>query len=83
MPTHSVWGIGIILITLILTGLLVRFQAFVIRQTDSISIRADNAHYNGDLMMNMGVLTSLVFSYAFSIGWIDSRFGIGVSRYLL
>ena len=83
IPTHSVWGIGIILITLILTGILIRFQAFVIRQTDSLSIRADNAHYNGDLMMNMGVLTSLVFSYAFSIGWIDSLFGIGISLYLL
>ena len=83
MPTHSLWGIGIILITLILTGLLIRFQAFVIRQTDSLSIRADNAHYNGDLMMNMGVLISLIFSYTFSIGWIDSLFGLLVSLYLL
>ena len=82
VPTHSMWGIGIIFVSLILTLLLVRFQAFVIRQTDSLSIRADNAHYNGDIMMNMGVLTSLVFSYAFSIGWVDSVFGLFVSFYL-
>ncbi len=81
-PTHSVWGIGIILITLILTGLLIRFQVFVIRQTNSLSIRADNTHYNGDLIMNFGVLTSLIFSYIFSIGWIDSIFGLFVSIYL-
>ena len=83
VPTHSIWGIGIILITLILTGLLIRFQAFVIRQTDSLSIKADNAHYNGDLMMNLGVLISLILSYSFSIGWIDSIFGLLVSLYLL
>ena len=82
IPTHSVWGISIILLTLVLTGLLIRFQRFVIRQTQSLSIRADYAHYNGDLMMNMGVLISLVFSYAFSVGWIDCVFGIGVSLYL-
>ena len=82
IPTHSVWGIGIILISLLLTALLIRFQAFVIRQTDSLSIKADNAHYNGDLMMNTGVLISLVFSYTFSISCIDSLFGIGVSIYL-
>ena len=83
VPTHSAWGMGIILTTLILTGLLIRFQAFVIRQTDSLSIKADNAHYNGDLMMNFGVLISLVFSYAFAIGWTDSVFGLMVSLYLL
>ena len=83
VPTHSVWGIGIILVTLILTGCLIRFQSFVIRQTDSLSIKADNAHYNSDLMMNIAVLTSLIFSYTFSIGWIDSLFGLLVSLYLL
>ena len=83
IPTHSVWGMGVILFTLILTVILVRFQTFVIRQTESLSIRADNAHYNGDLMMNLGVFISLVFSYFFSIGWVDSLFGIAVSFYLL
>lgn len=83
VPTHSVWGIGIIFATLILTSLLIRFQSFVIRQTDSLSIKADNAHYNGDLLMNLGVLTSLIFSYIFSIGWIDSVFGLLVGLYLL
>ena len=81
-PTHSFWGIGIIIITLILTGLLIRFQHFVIHQTKSLSIRADNAHYTGDLLMNAGVLISLIFSYTFSIGWLDSLFGIIVSLYL-
>ena len=82
IPSHSVWGIVIILFTLILTGALVRFQTFVIHQTKSLSIRADNAHYNGDLMMNTGVLISLILSYVFTIGWIDSVFGMIVSLYL-
>ena len=83
VPDHSLLGISVILLSLILTALLIRFQVFVIRQTDSLSIKADNAHYNGDLMMNMGVLISLVFSYTCSVGWLDCVFGIMVSVYLL
>ncbi|MGN0920044.1 MAG: cation diffusion facilitator family transporter [Alphaproteobacteria bacterium] len=82
IPTHSLWGIVIICISLILTFALIRFQAFVIRQTDSLSIRADNAHYTGDLMMNMGVLFSLMASAVFTVGWVDSLFGLFVSLYL-
>ena len=82
IPTYSFLGIGIIFISILLTALLTRFQFFVVRQTNSLSIRADNAHYVGDLWMNMGVLTSLIFGYTFSIGWLDSLFGIGVSLYL-
>ena len=83
VPVHSLWGIGVIFLTLILTSLLIRFQVFVVRQTGSLSVRADNAHYTGDLMMNMGVLASLAFGYAFSIDWLDIVFGFVVSLYLL
>ena len=82
IPNHNISGIIIILITLLLTAILIRFQAFVIRQTNSLSIQADNAHYTGDLMMNIGVLVSLISSYMFSIGWVDSVFGLLVSFYL-
>lgn len=80
--THSFWGIGVILITLILTTLLVRFQRFIIHQTNSLSIQVDSAHYTGDLLMNTGVLISLLFSYSLQINWIDCLFGILVSLYL-
>ena len=83
VPSYSLFGIVIIFITLILTGVLIRFQIFVIHQTNSLSIKADNTHYNGDLVMNFGVLISLILSYIFSIGWIDSVFGILVGLYLL
>ena len=83
VPVHSVWGIGVILFTLFLTVILIRFQAFVIHQTNSLSIRADNTHYNGDVIMNVGVLVSLIFSYTFEISWVDSLFGLFVSFYLL
>ena len=33
-------------------------------------------------MMNIGVLASLIFSYSFNIGWVDSVFGALVSLYL-
>ena len=67
VPSYSLFGIVIIFITLILTGVLIRFQIFVIHQTNSLSIKADNTHYNGDLVMNFGVLISLILSYIFCI----------------
>ena len=75
-------GLWITVIAIVLTVLLVRYQTFVIKKTKSLSIKADRAHYSGDIMMNVGVIISMVCSYY--IGWtrLDSLFGIGVSFYL-
>lgn len=76
-------GIGITLFALILTLFLIRFQKYVVRKTGSLSIKADMAHYTGDILMNVGVIVSMVLSYY--LGWtcIDALFGIGVAVYLL
>ena len=79
---HVSLGIIVIVISLILTGLLVTFQNYVVRQTGSLSIKADRAHYSGDVLMNIGVVISLVASSYFGVRWVDGVFGIGVSLYL-
>ena len=76
-------GIVITIIALILTIILTRFQKYVVKVTGSLSIKADMAHYTGDILMNIGVIVSMVLS--FYLGWVyvDALFGIGVAVYLL
>lgn len=76
-------GIGITIFALVLTLILIRFQKYVIRKTGSLSIKADMAHYTGDILMNVGVIVSIVVSYYFGWTCVDALFGIGVAVYLL
>ena len=75
-------GVGIVLISIILTLLLVSFQTYVVRETSALSIKADRAHYTGDILMNIGVLCSLLAANYLNWLWVDGLFGIIVSVYL-
>ncbi len=66
--THPELGIGASLIGILLTTILVIFQAYVMRRTKSIIIAADRLHYVGDVLFNIGVLLAYVLSSWF--GWI-------------
>ena len=79
---HIGLGIWIILTSMLLTIILVLFQNYVVRQTASVSIKADRAHYAGDTLMNLGVLLSLVATKFLGWSWIDGAFGILVAIYL-
>lgn len=77
-------GLGLIVtvVAIIMTFILVRFQTYVIQKTNSISIKADRAHYTGDIMMNVGIMISMIVSYLIHFNQLDALFGIGVSIYL-
>jgi len=76
---YGVVGLGIVII---LTGALIIFQRYVIKKTNSLSIKADKAHYDGDILMNIGVLVSMAVTHYVKWYWVDAVFGIGVSLYL-
>lgn len=76
-------GIAITGIAIVATFFLVRFQKYVIKKTNSLSIKADMLHYEGDILMNVGVIVSMVLSYYLKWTFIDSLFGIAVGLYLL
>ncbi len=76
-------GIGITVIALLFTIILTRFQKYVVQKTGSLSIKADMAHYTGDILMNIGVIVSMVLSVLFKWTFVDALFGIGVAVYLL
>ncbi len=76
-------GLGVMIFSIMMTFVLISFQRYVIRKTNSVSIDADSAHYTGDILMNVGVITSMIFSYTLGLMWVDCVFAVGVAVYLL
>jgi ferrous-iron efflux pump FieF len=62
---------------------LVGFQTWVIRQTGSVAIQADRAHYSGDLLIGAAVIASLFLAGAFGLIWADPVIAAVISVVLL
>ena len=75
-------GTIVTIFAIIVTIILVQFQTYVIKKTNSLSIKTDRAHYTGDIMMNVGVISSMLVSYYFDFYIVDALFGVGVALYL-
>ena len=75
-------GLWIMMFSIIMTFLLISFQRYVVHKTNSVSVTADSAHYTGDILMNVGVILSMLISYAFGFILVDSLFALCVSLYL-
>ncbi|MCT4707554.1 CDF family cation-efflux transporter FieF [Enterobacteriaceae bacterium H16N7] len=75
-------GIIVTVIALISTLILVTFQRWVVRRTQSQAVRADMLHYQSDVMMNGAILVALALSW---YGWhrADSLFALGIGVYIL
>ena len=53
-------GIGVMAFSIAVTSALVAYQRSVVRRTDSLAIRADSVHYATDILVNAGVIVSLL-----------------------
>ncbi len=77
-------GVGVIvtIVALICTIILVSFQRWVVRRTQSRAVRADMLHYQSDVMMNGAILLALGLSW---YGWhrADALFALGIGIYIL
>lgn len=76
-------GTAVTFFAVIVTIILVRFQSYVIKKTNSLSLKTDRAHYTGDIMMNVGVIASMLCAYYLELYIVDALFGVGVAFYLL
>ncbi len=61
-------GLGVMVFSIIITLLLVNYQRYVVRKTGSLAIRADSFHYATDILVNSGVILSLVL--VMFLGWV-------------
>jgi ferrous-iron efflux pump FieF len=79
---HQGTGIVVMVISIGLTLALILFQRHVIRQTESMAVEADSAHYFSDFLANAAVVLSLVLSSLLGWWWIDPLFGLLVALFI-
>lgn len=80
---HGLIGIVVMVVSILLTLGLVRFQLHVLRRTRSAAIGADSLHYQGDLLMNAGVIVALVLSAELGLFIADPIIGFLIAAYIL
>jgi len=80
---HSEIGIAVMVVAIVVTFALTRFQAHVVRQTGSVAIQADSLHYVGDMLVNGAVIVALLL--ASELGWAvaDPLFGLAIAGYIM
>jgi ferrous-iron efflux pump FieF len=76
------FGIGVSAIAILSTFLLLAYQRRVIARTGSVAIRADNVHYQSDLLLNGSVILALILEQYAGLRGADPLFGIGIALWL-
>src|SRR5690349_3256754 len=76
-------GIAVMLFAIVVTVGLVAYQRHVVRQTGSLAIGADELHYRGDIILNLGVIATLVIGHFFEVPLLDPLFGGAVGVWII
>ncbi|RMF16823.1 MAG: cation diffusion facilitator family transporter [Alphaproteobacteria bacterium] len=79
-PSHSLAIIAVSAVAIAASVLLIAFQQWVVRRTGSLAIRADRAHYLGDLSLNAAVILSAWLSGRFVLA--DGLFGLAIALWI-
>ena len=79
---NTTLGISIMVIAIVLTVILVGFQNYVVRKTNSIAIKADTIHYRADLLVNLAVIMSLILAANFDLYIVDPIFAVLIVGYM-
>ena len=80
--TSGYWGVLVILISIALTGWLVWMQGRAIRNSGSMAVKADRAHYTSDLASNVVVLIGVISGTFLSAPGLDAAAGLVVAVWL-
>ncbi|MDC9724918.1 MAG: cation diffusion facilitator family transporter [Gammaproteobacteria bacterium] len=75
-------GVGVMIFSIIATMILLSFQKYVIKHTNSTAIKADALHYRTDLLVNASVIVALLLTF-YGWGYFDALFGIGIALFIL
>ncbi|MBQ8870050.1 MAG: cation diffusion facilitator family transporter [Alphaproteobacteria bacterium] len=83
-PLHqTTFGIMVMVVSLGITIVLISFQKYVAKVTNSVAISADSAHYVVDILTNSSIILSLVIIEIFNINWFDILTAALISIYLI
>ena len=80
---HGDIGIAVMVFSILVTFVLVRFQTYVVRKTGSLAIKADSLHFVGDLLVNAAVIVALLLSWRLGWSYADPLFGLAIAGYIL
>lgn len=75
-------GFGVMVLSIALTVVLVGFQGYVVKKTDSVAIQADSMHYKMDVLVNLGVIVSLVVVSQFGWLFVDPLIAAIIALYI-
>ncbi|HWD68144.1 MAG TPA: cation diffusion facilitator family transporter [Caulobacteraceae bacterium] len=76
------WAIGVMLISILLTGGLIFAQTRHLKTSASVAVSADRIHYGADLASNIIALLAIAAAWA-GLGLFDPIGGLGVAAILL
>ncbi len=76
-------AMGVMVFSIILTFTLTRFQAYVVKRTQSVAIAADSLHYTTDLLMNAAVIVALLLVTQLGWTYADPVVGFFIALYIL
>lgn len=79
---HIDIAIYVSIFAMVITALLILFQTYVFKHTKSEAIGADRFHYLSDIVLNLGVLFSLVLSKLGYV-WADGLFASLIGLFIL
>ena len=71
------------MISIAVTGALVAYQRSVVRRTDSLAIRADSVHYATDILVNSGVIVSLLLVMFLDWGAADPIVALVIAGFII
>lgn len=77
------FGLVIMSISLAATLVLIAFQKYVVKKTNSLAVSADSLHYVIDVATNASIILSLILVKLFDIFWFDTLAAVFVAGYLM
>lgn len=78
----SGWAIGVMVLSIVLTTGLLSAQTHALKQTGSVAVEGDRAHYLSDLGANLAVMIAIAGSVWGGLVWLDAAAAIGVAAWL-
>ncbi len=76
-------GLGVMVFSIAITAGLVAYQRSVARRTNSLAIRADSVHYATDILVNGGVIVSLLLVMFLDWGMADPIVALIIAGFII
>ena len=77
------WAVAVMAVSILLTGLLIAAQGRVLKQTSSVAVSGDRAHYAADLASNLIALVGIAATAWLGIARLDAVAALVIAALLL